>query len=310
MHLKTIYILGAGTIGKALAVFLKLKNRNVILVRTSTHEIFTSSEKITVQLHDNTALNATVEITSLEALANLDGLIVLTHKSFANKNIAPRLKEKSGQSPVVVMQNGLHVEEPFIEAGFTTLYRCVLFATSQQLPDKTIRYKPVSPSPIGLIKGTEFPTDDLIRALDNEHLRFAVHDAIQAVIWRKTIANCVFNSICPLLDIDNGLFHRNETARAIALRVIRECVAVAAQTGVVLDTQEVLNTVLLISQSSEGQLISTLQDIKNGRETEIESLNFAIVRTAMSANHPGSVAETRLLGELVRLKSELTRSPV
>ncbi len=145
--------------------------------------------------------------------------------------------------------------------------------------------------------------------LDNKHLRFAAHDSIQTIAWKKTIANCVFNSICPLLDIDNGLFHRNEAAQLIAKRIIEECVAVAFETGIVLDATEVMNTVLLISQSSDGQLISTLQDIKNGRETEIESLNFAIARIAAGTSLKDKVVETTLLGELTKLKSTLAQLP-
>jgi 2-dehydropantoate 2-reductase len=90
-------------------------------------------------------------------------------------------------------------------------------------------------------------------------------------------------------------------------RVIQECVNVANDAGIFLDAKEVLETVLLISKSSDGQLISTLQDINNKRETEIESLNFAIVQMALEMNKSNLVTETKILGELTRLKSQLHR---
>jgi 2-dehydropantoate 2-reductase len=50
-----------------------------------------------------------------------------------------------------------------------------------------------------------------------------------------------------------------------------------------------------------------LQDIKNKRETEIETLNFAIVNVAKKLNKEHMVTETKLLGELIKLKSELAQ---
>jgi 2-dehydropantoate 2-reductase len=72
-----------------------------------------------------------------------------------------------------------------------------------------------------------------------------------------------------------------------------------------LDPAEVEENLLNISRSSDGQLISTLQDIRNKRRTEIETLNFEIVRIARSLGKENTVKETRLLGELTKLKADL-----
>ena len=66
---------------------------------------------------------------------------------------------------------------------------------------------------------------------------------------------------------------------------------------------------LQISRSSDGQLISTYQDILAGRPTEIDTLNFAISRQADSLQLSHLVTETKLLGELVQLKSRLSMAP-
>src|SRR5690606_37550336 len=130
---------------------------------------------------------------------------------------------------------------------------------------------------------------------------------IQSVIWKKAIINCVFNSVCPLLDIDNGIFHRNSDALALARRVIAECLVVAEANGVILRLCDIENSLLKISRVSEGQAISTLQDIRSRRRTEIDTLNPEIVRIAAQLELQNAVPETRLLGELIRIKSELAR---
>lgn len=120
------------------------------------------------------------------------------------------------------------------------------------------------------------------------------------------IVNCVFNSVCPLLSIDNGIFHRNNEALAIGKRIIKECIQVANACGVPLPEEEVTETLLAISRSSDGQLISTLQDINEHRPTEIATLNLEIARIAKELGMEDMVKETRLLGELTAIKSSLS----
>jgi 2-dehydropantoate 2-reductase len=301
-----IFIVGAGAIGKALGVFLRNRGKDVVLVRATTDDL-SHEENITVLLNNNTQMQASIEVTGFSSLEKLEGIVVLTNKSFANQVIADQIKTKIGKSPVVIMQNGLNVEDAFIDRGFASIYRCVLFSTSQIVSSNVIRFKPVAVSPIGVIKGSSAPLRSIALSLDSPHFRFAGIDNILPVIWNKTIANCVFNSICPLLEIDNGLFARHATAMSIAIRIIRECVSVAQEVGVSLVAEEVIETVLLISKSSDGQLISTLQDIKEGRETEIDSLNFTIARIAKDAGKEHLAVETKILGELTKLKAQLHR---
>ena len=53
----TIYIIGSGAIGKTLAVFLKLENKNVILIRGS--------------VDDQAARNETIQVTLIYALVGV-----------------------------------------------------------------------------------------------------------------------------------------------------------------------------------------------------------------------------------------------
>jgi 2-dehydropantoate 2-reductase len=301
-----IYIIGAGAVGKALAVFLSRAGKNVTLVRGSVDGEARRVENIRVVLNDETETGAEIEIGTLSDYPRLDGLVVLTNKSFGNAQLSRALKGKTNDSPLVVLQNGLGVERPFIELDFPEVYRCVLFVTSQILPDGKIRFKPVSVSPVGTIKGNPANLARVVGELDNSAFPFKAESDIQTVIWKKAIINSVFNSICPLLEVDNGVFHRDPRVLAIAVRVVEECVAVAAEKGIDLDTAEVIDRLLLISKSSDGQLISTLQDINNKRPTEIETLNFAIAGIAEQSGREHLVTETKLLGELTRLKSNLS----
>ncbi len=302
-----IYIIGAGAIGKALAVCLNSQGKDVQLIRGSVDDGSFCKEEITLQLNSDSEITAKIEFSTLSNYTKLDGLIVLTNKSYGNETLAKKLKGKIKNSPIVILQNGLGIERPFIENGFPEIYRCVLFATSQNISQSTVSYKPVAKSPIGTIKQNNTQLKTIVNELDSPNFRFVADDEIQKVIWKKAIANCVFNSICPLLEVDNGIFIRDEDVFAMGKNMIQECILIAKNKGVDIDIPEMEKMVLNISRMSDGQFISTLQDIRNKRETEIDTLNLEISRMAKEMSLEHQIWETKLLGELTQLKSKLNR---
>lgn len=305
--METIYIIGAGAIGQVLALALVQSGQRVVLLRGHTSQPQPQEQSICVETGTGTLWEATVTLDSLERYPVLEGPVVLTSKSFGNATLAQSLKGKTGTSPLMILQNGLGVEQPFLDAGFPAIHRCVLFVTSQFTQAGAIRFKPVDISPIGTIRGDAARLNDLVAQLSTPLFPFRAEAAIQPIIWKKAIANSVFNSICPLLETDNGIFHRDAGVMALAQRVIDECVSIAQASGVPLSAEEVTQSVLLISRLSDGQLISTLQDIRHKRPTEIDTLNFAIAGIARELQQPAAVPTTALLGVLTKMKSDLNR---
>ena len=227
-----IFIIGAGAIGKTLAVALKLSGKDAVLVRGSVDDGSSSFEQIEVVTNDGAKLAAQIEVGTFSRLSTLYGIIALTNKSFGNDNLARTLEARAKNSPLVILQNGLGVERPFIDRDFPEVYRCVLFVTSQMISTNQIRFRQVTISPIGMIKGNTANLRSVVEQLDSPVFQFKAETDIQTVIWMKAIINSVFNSICPLLEIDNGVFHRETQVRDIAKRVISECAAIAKEHGI------------------------------------------------------------------------------
>lgn len=121
---ETIYILGSGAVGFPLAVHLANAGRDVVAVRTSRKDVPKST--ITVTVHDGVEhISSLIETISLSKLSSLSGTIVITTKSYANQEVALELKDKVVTGPIVILQNGVGVEKPFLEAYFSPIYRCV-----------------------------------------------------------------------------------------------------------------------------------------------------------------------------------------
>lgn len=295
---RQVYVLGAGAVGMALAGFLSAAGRKVMAVRTSRNAP-PAREEVKIEQSDGSLLKSSVETASLASLRQMDGLIVVAAKAHANKAIAAELAARNASGPIIVMQNGFGVEDAFLEAGLDRIHRCVLYMTSQQTQGDSIAFRSISSSPIGPVHGEhEQGVADILSTSG-----FPFHDTpdIRPDVWKKTIVNSVFNSICPLLDTDNGIFFRNEGTRDLAAEIIEECTGLAKRVGVPLTVAEIMEKVLAISKGSDGQLISTLQDIRAKRKTEIEYLNLALAR--LGEKEGVDLPKTRLLGRMIFQKS-------
>ena len=300
---KVVYVLGSGAVGMALAACLASDERSVVAVHTRNIEA--PRKTVTVSLHygaDHIAVP--VETVGLSRLTRLDGIVAVTAKSYANESIALALNGKEIRGPLVVMQNGVGVEKPFLEAHLAEVYRCVLYLTSQGTVENEFGFHSIKSSPIGIVKGEEAGLVSTVIALSTKRLPFHPEKNIQREIWKKAIINAVFNSICPLLDIDNGVFVREQAVADLAQDVVAECIVLTDRLELGLTQEELMEQLMQISKGSDGQLISTLQDIRNGRETEIEFLNLEMARTA-ALQHPGiDLRKTELLGKMTLAKSK------
>ena len=298
-----IYIVGSGAIGKALAVFLKRENKNVKLVRGSVDNIPDTENEVTV-IGKHETLKERITTVTFSTISAIHGIVLITTKTFANTIIAKKMSAIGGNFSIVLLQNGLNIGHPF--QNFGSVFRCVLFSTSQVTGDNAVTFKSVKASPIGNIEGKNEGVENLIDQINTAQFEFRSEPDIVKSVWKKTITNCVFNTICPLLEIDNGIFYRNPEAEKLALTIIAECVLIAELQGVFLDKEEIKENLLLISQKSDGQLISTYMDILNKRPTEVESLNLEIAKIADEIGRPELVEKTRVLGQLIQIKSTIT----
>ena len=298
----TIYILGAGAVGFPLAVFLANARRRVVAVRTSREDVAQSA--VAVSVHDgDQRVTASVDTVSLSRLSSLKGTIVVTAKAQANGTIARQLQDKGVSGPVVLMQNGLGIEKPFLDFHFWPIYRCVLYLTSQARSENAFTFRPVSASAMGVVRGDTAGLETCIQELTTEEFPFRAEANIEREVWKKVIINSVFNSICPLLDIDNGIFARDEAVAKLAREIVGECIALTTRLDMGLSEEEIVQQLMRVSRGSEGQLISTLQDMRSGRETEIEFLNLAIARVGAAMQPAVVLPRTEMLGRMVLAKS-------
>ncbi len=307
--MKTIYIFGGGAVGAPLACFLKSENRPVCLVRTRVGSVCSATTTIRTQTREKTFQRSVSSVT-LDELDSVNGIIVITSKTYANASIASRLKGKYTGGPIILAQNGLNVEREFQRLGYPTLGRAVLYLTSEAAGESrqaSFVFRPIAASMIGPVCGNPDEIEAAAKLLHTTHFPFEYRDDIELPVLKKAIINVIYNSICPLLEVDNGIFHREPSLASLVDALIEECLQVTQARHLTISRESIREQVALISQKSK-QLISTLQDIQNARDTEMEYLNLEFLRIAHSLNLECQMPLVSALGQLIVAKSKLAQS--
>jgi 2-dehydropantoate 2-reductase len=122
-----------------------------------------------------------------------------------------------------------------------------------------------------------------------------------AVIWAKVAFNCVMNTSCAIASIPVSALARYEEFDALAGSILDEIEAVAAAEGVTVDKAAALGVMKaqFDPAASGSHLASMLQDLMNGRPTEITHLNGAIA--ARAAKHGIDAPVNTLIARIVTL---------
>jgi 2-dehydropantoate 2-reductase len=119
---------------------------------------------------------------------------------------------------------------------------------------------------------------------------------IRGAVWEKASFNAALNGLSALCRVPVGGLD-NADGRALITAIVDEAVAVATATGIGVDRARILSKIddALVHHASHEP--SMLQDIRAGRQTEIETINGAILRTGEAHGVPTPVngAVTRLV---------------
>lgn len=123
-------------------------------------------------------------------------------------------------------------------------------------------------------------------------------DAADAVL-RKLLINVGINAVCTLTNRQNRFIAEDPVMRDRSGRLVREAVQVINQAlGRSYDEEATVETVLSVAQKTGQNVCSMLQDARNGRKTEIERINGAVVHLAETAGLPAP-ENTRIVKEIL-----------
>ncbi len=114
-------------------------------------------------------------------------------------------------------------------------------------------------------------------------LDVAITDDRAGMLWRKLVVNAAINAVCALADIPNGaLLERPELLR-LALAAGEEAATVARTLGILPADFASGPLIRAVCAATATNVCSMAQDLREGRRTEIDALNAAVVRAGQTA---------------------------
>jgi len=107
-----------------------------------------------------------------------------------------------------------------------------------------------------------------------------------SMLWGKLIINAAINPVTALYGITNGELLEDGEARERAFAAAREARTVADASGIALPYDDVIAAVTRVCVKTAANRSSMLQDIENGRKTEIDAITGAVIKEARRHNVP------------------------
>ena len=127
---------------------------------------------------------------------------------------------------------------------------------------------------------------------------------VLSLVWAKLVVNCAVNPVAAMLDITNGQLLEYEETRRLMTEIALEVALVAKASGINLPfaVEEAPARAQQAAHINAANICSMVQDLRKGRQTEIEAINGAVIRQAEKLGI--QVPVNRTLTELIRVREK------
>lgn len=98
------------------------------------------------------------------------------------------------------------------------------------------------------------------------------------MIWSKVLVNAGINPLAALTRLKNGELAAQPESRRLMSILVAEGAELAEHLGITLEDSDPVAHTLGVALNTGSNTASMLQDILNGRKTEIESINGMLVQ--------------------------------
>jgi 2-dehydropantoate 2-reductase len=151
------------------------------------------------------------------------------------------------------------------------------------------------PSYIGEMEGgISERVKDIAATLSGAGLPTEPSENIRLDIWRKLMANIAISAVSGISGLNIGQIFNEHRADSVSYAALEEAIGVANAVGVPLsfdDAHEILGKIAG-PNGTPGNKSSLRVDIENGRPSEIDYINGAVVKFAKEHNIPVPINET------------------
>jgi len=270
-------IIGAGALGSLFAHYFH-EHLIDFVIYEKNKEIVTDIQKNGLTLlKGGTSKMITPIINSSPEVLSDSQIIFLFVKSYSTGEALQDVSTYINKDSIIVsLQNGLgNIDEirKFIEPG-----RIVYGTTTIGSAKSSMSTVVSGGSGIINIGGAESGNVQRIHHLLNSaSLNSYTVDDPDYYLWHKVVINAGINPIAAILGIPNGEILTNRYASMLQEKIVWEAVNSATANNIKMDFTEILKTTRDVCEKTSANICSMLQDGRNKRKTEIESINGKLI---------------------------------
>lgn len=282
----TIHILGAGALGSLWATKLSQDNNVVLLIKkTDDQPKFHRFDFIDDDKKKPITLPCEPSTPSPSDTASIDILLVFT-KSYDTLTAVKQLQSRITPScRIILFQNGMGSQQEITQL----LPHNAIFAASTtegaNRPDsKTVIYAGKGETWVGDISSQQSITETkaIVALLSSSTLSVAYSANIWETLWLKLAVNCAINPFTALLDCKNGELTDQSLFNTRITPLCHE-LSLAMQINHIDKTADELQSIIeSVIKKTANNVSSMLQDVRAGKQTEIEYINGYIEMVAQS----------------------------
>ena len=234
-------------------------------------------------------------------------LVILATKAYAARDAARSVARWIGRAPVLAIQNGLGVaEEAAAALARAAVITGVMYQAANVVTEGEIHHAANQRTHLGYLGRAPDEKVTAVAALfESAGLPASVEEEMAPHVWGKALVNAALNPVAALAGVRNGDVAVRPALRAMAETIAAEGEAAARAERVGLPYASAAAATIETARATAENRCSMLQDLQNGRPTEIEYLNGAIDRAAES--HGLASPANRAVATLVRAVSAARR---
>lgn len=307
-----IVVIGAGAMGGLIGTRLAVTGHHVTLYDTwDEHVAAIERSGILITEYDDSILRFRIPATTTPpALDGVDLVLVFVKSYHTASALRPFAARLPADTFVLSLQNGLGNLD-LIRAALPGHERIILGTTAHGaalLGPGRLRHTGKGATLIGdpaQPGNRRFDLTPISRALTRAGFETTVAENIHTAIWDKLIVNVAINALTALTGLRNGELLDDPELQPVIAQLVDESVNVMRAAGVPVGTHDHLAYARKVMRDTATNYSSMLQDVRNGRRTEIDSINGAVTR--LGAELGVATPLNRLLTVLVHNRERAVR---
>src|SRR5699024_9290927 len=299
-----IAIAGAGAMGCRFGFMFHEAGNQVLLIDNWKEHVETIQHKglVVVDEKGSRQLNIAASLPA-ESHGLFDLLIIFTKSMQSEEMIKSCRHLVNEDTYVLTLQNGIGNLETLQQffANSQLLSGVTTFATELLGPGE-IQALGSGDTRIMQVNAKEISTlNHIVDIMNQSGMHTKISQDVYKSIWEKVAFNCVLNPLCTLMNHSVATVGKYEKIQDVMKGIVDEVILVAQAEGIYINRKSILSMIEgAFSPSLSGRhLTCMLQDVMNGRASEIDYLKGAIMRKG--EKHGIAVTYNELITHLIKM---------